>query len=248
LDARVKVIFTLAFLVCINLSPSGAWPAYILFLTLLICEALLSRISLRVVLLRSLISLPFILAAFPLLFTGTAPKFLLFSTSSRELMISQPGLIHFLSITIKSWLSILAAIMLTCTTRFQDLLLAFRQLGIQKTLVAILSLMWRYLSLIIDEALNLMRARNSRSGALDRKQKIGGSLCWRGKVTGKMTGNLLIRSLERSERVYVAMASRGYNGEIPVPAIKKFNTKDYFLMTVCVLISIVNLMIAKLFH
>jgi len=38
---------------------------------------------------------------------------------------------------------------------------------------------------------------------------------WRARVTGGMAGSLLLRSMERSERVYNAMLSRGYNGDLP---------------------------------
>ena len=41
----------------------------------------------------------------------------------------------------------------------------------------------------------------------------GGSIRWRAKVTGQMVGSLFVRSMERSERVFAAMQSRGYAGE-----------------------------------
>ncbi len=37
-----------------------------------------------------------------------------------------------------------------------------------------------------------------------------------------MAGNLLVRSFDRGERIYAAMAARGYDGEVrlfPLPAI-----------------------------
>ena len=40
---------------------------------------------------------------------------------------------------------------------------------------------------------------------------------------GGMAGNLFMRSLDRSERIYTAMLSRGYDGEvrsIPLPELK----------------------------
>jgi cobalt/nickel transport system permease protein len=52
--------------------------------------------------------------------------------------------------------------------------------------------------------------------------KSGGPLVWRAKVTGGMAGNLFIRSLDRGERIYDAMAARGYDGEVrafPLPTI-----------------------------
>ena len=85
--------------------------------------------------------------------------------------------------------------------------------------------MWRYLFVLVDEVLRLMRAREARSGhpVEPRRRRIGGSLAWRARVTGGMAGNLMLRSFDRSERIYAAMASRGYDGEVrglprpPVP-------------------------------
>jgi cobalt/nickel transport system permease protein len=244
LNTRVKSIFTLVFILCVSLSPSGSWPAYILFLTVLAAGITLSRLSIRRFLLRSLISLPFALAAFPLILTGPEPHRQFIVTDHIWLIISQPGLIQFVSIAIKSWLSLMAAILLSSTTRFEELLSAFRQLGLPKLLVSILSLMWRYLSLMVDEARSLARARESRSVG----QSSRGSLVWRAGVTGKMVGNLLLRSLERSERVYAAMSSRGYTGEPLYRISSPLTKKDYFMLLAGILLCIAILALAFLSH
>ncbi len=82
--------------------------------------------------------------------------------------------------------------------------------------------MWRYLFVLADEALRLLRARQARSGQTDRPGlKPGGSLSWRGRVAGGMAGSLFLRAFERSDRIYMAMVARGYDGEVrssPLPA------------------------------
>jgi cobalt/nickel transport system permease protein len=87
-----------------------------------------------------------------------------------------------------------------------------RTLGLPRLLVATVSFMYRYLFVIGEEALRLMRARDSRSARLPG-QKGGDSLGWRAKVLGHMVGSLFLRTYERSERVYAAMLARGYDGE-----------------------------------
>ena len=75
--------------------------------------------------------------------------------------------------------------------------------------------MWRYLFVLVDETLRLLRAREARSGHSGRTDlKAGGSLAWRARVTGGMAGNLLVRSFDRGERIHAAMAARGYDGEV----------------------------------
>jgi len=244
LNTRVKTIFTLVFILCVSLSPSGTWPAYILFLTLILSGVTLSRLSIKLLLIRSLISLPFVLAALPLLFTGPEPHRQLIINDQTMMLISQPGFERFISIAIKSWLSILAAILLSSTTRFEELLSAFRKLGLPILLVAILSLMWRYLSLMVDEAQSLSRARDSRSAGQSNK----GTLAWRAAVTGKMVGNLLLRSLERSERVYAAMAARGYSGEPLFRTSNSMSRNDYWILAFGIIICLMILVFAKLSH
>jgi cobalt/nickel transport system permease protein len=80
-------------------------------------------------------------------------------------------------------------------------------------MVAIISFMYRYLGVLGDEAQRMNRARASRSAARPGR-RAGGSLLWRGRVTGAMVGSLFLRSYERSERVYSAMLARGFDGEL----------------------------------
>jgi len=217
LDARVKLILTLAFILALSLTPSGAWPAYLLFLTLVLSAALLSHLGIRLVLRRALLALPFALAALPLIFTGPAPRFDWQITSTLSIPFSPAGIERFASIALRSWISVQAAIILAATTRFPDLLSALRQLHIPAVFIAIVELMWRYLFMLVDEANRLITARASRSAPLAGQRRAGGRLAWRARVTGGLAGNLFLRSLERSDRVYAAMLSRGYTGQPPVP-------------------------------
>lgn len=215
LDARVKVIFTLVFIIFLNLTPFRAWPAYILFLTISLSVALLSRLRIGFVLRRALLALPFVLAAVSLIFTGPPPYVNLHNFYGIQPHFSLQGFERFASIALKSWISIQAAILLTVTTHFSDILAAFKQLKIPRLFIAIIGLMWRYLFVISEEVLRMIRARASRSTTILYSPHAGGTLFWRAKVTGNMAGSLFLRSLERSDRVYAAMLSRGYTGELP---------------------------------
>jgi cobalt/nickel transport system permease protein len=224
-DARIKLVLAIAFIFANALLPAGAWPVYILMLALVLAVEVLSELGVAYVLKRSILALPFVLAALPLLFTVPGLPLVSFSLGSWDLTISQAGLVRFLSIALKSWISLHAAILLASTTTFPSLLMAMRAIKIPRLLVTVFGLMWRYLFVLVDEALRLMRARTARSGHSDQSGlKPGGSLAWRGKVTGGMAGNLFVRGFERSDRIYMAMVSRGYDGEtrsLPLPAISR---------------------------
>lgn len=221
-DARVKLVLVVAFIFTTALTPPGAWPVYILLMALAFAVELLSELGLSFYLKRALLALPFVLAALPVLFTVPGPALVHLPFG---LVISGPGLARFLSVALKSWISVQMAVMLASTTPFPEILLAMRALRLPKLLVAIIGLMWRYLFVMVDEAVRMMRARQARSGevgAAPGGRSSGGSVIWRARVTGGMAGSLFLRSLERSDRIYNAMLSRGYDGEtrlLPHPAI-----------------------------
>ncbi len=220
LDPRVKLVLVLAFILTTALTPSGAWPVYILLLTLALSAELLSELGIGFYLKRALLAIPFVLAALPVLVTLEGPALMQLPFG---LVLTSTGLERFISVALKSWISVQMAILLASTTRFPDILMAMRALRMPRLLVAIIGLMWRYLFVMADEALRLMRARQSRSGEIGLAgSRAGGSVVWRARVTGGMAGNLFLRSLERSDRIYMAMLSRGYDGEVrglPQPAV-----------------------------
>lgn len=237
MDARVKLILTLAFVIFLSLTPSNAWPAYLLFLTTTLALALLSHLGIGFVLRRAFVAIPFALAALPLAFTGAAPFFSIPLFQEAQLTVSLPGLGRFASITLKSWISIQAAILLAATTRFSDILTALRQLGLPGILVSIIGLMWRYLLVISNEATRMLRARSSRSTSPRGAHPAGGTIPWRARVTGGMVGSVLLRSLERSDRVYAAMLSRGYSGDLPASEAATLSRKNQrvLILGVCFL-------------
>lgn len=214
----------LAFIFTTALTPVGAWPIYILLLAIILSVILLSDLGLAYIWKRAALAFPFVLAALPIIFTAPGPTLFEIPIGQWTLSVSIPGLERFLSIAIKSWISVQAAIVLAASTSFPDLLVAMRAIRIPRMLVSIFGLMWRYLFVLADEVLRLNRARASRSGQLDMPGlRSGGSVAWRARVTGGMAGNLFLRALERSDRIYMAMLSRGYDGEIrslPLPKLK----------------------------
>lgn len=221
LDARVKFVLTLAFILTVSLTPVGAWPVYLLLLALIFSVEILSVLGIKYVHRRALLALPFMLAALPVLFTIEGQTLFTIPIGAWTLTASVEGLERFISVALKSWLSVQAAVVLAASTQFPELLQAMRAVGIPRLLVGMFGLMWRYLFVLVDEALRLMRARAARSGQSGAAgARSGGGVAWRARVTGGMAGSLFLRAFERSDRIYVAMLSRGYDGEVralPLP-------------------------------
>jgi cobalt/nickel transport system permease protein len=212
LDARVKLIVAILFILATALTPDGSWLAYVLLAALALGVILVSRLGLGFVQRRAAVALPFALAAVTVAFSTPGRSMLAVQVFRWQVAITDAGLVRFISVLFKSWLSVQMAVVLTASTRFPVLLQAMRSLRLPKILVSIIGFTYRYIFVIGDEVLRLMRARAARSGALDGRG--GGSIFWRARVTGGMAGSLFLRSVERSERIYDAMVARGYDGEV----------------------------------
>jgi cobalt/nickel transport system permease protein len=212
LDPRVKVVVTVLFILSNVLLPDGAWLAFLLSWGVLLLASGMAGLEFNYTLKRSLVALPFVLPAITILFTLPGQPLVTIPLSFWELTVSDAGLVRFLSIVVRSWLSVQMAILLTAATQFPDLMHALRHLRVPQILIAVISFMYRYLFVLADEVLRLLRARESRSARLPGYRS-GGSISWRARVAGNMAGQLFVRSYERSDRVYNAMLARGYSGQ-----------------------------------
>jgi cobalt/nickel transport system permease protein len=122
-----------------------------------------------------------------------------------QVSVTYHGLQVLVNIVIKAWLSILSLIWLTSTTKLPHLLHGLEQLRMPRVMVMILSFMYRYIFVLVDEAMRMKQARDSRN--------FGGGRWRQVRTMGNMIGTLFIRSYERGERVYAAMAARGFDGQ-----------------------------------
>ena len=230
-DPRVKLVLALAFILTVSLTPAQAWPVYLLLLSLVLSIEVLSHLGIGYVLRRAILAAPFVLAALPVIFTIQGKPLFSLGLGEWRLVASDQGLVRFLSIALKSWISVQAAIVLAATTPFPDLLVAMRAVRLPRLIVAVFGLMWRYLFVLVDEALRLMRARTARSGESSTPGgRGGGSLTWRGRVAGGMAGSLFLRAFERSDRIYNSMLSRGYDGELRALPLPVLHTRHWLVL------------------
>jgi len=228
LDPRVKLLLTITYILVASLTPVGAWPAYGLLFAFALAATLASNLGIGLVQRRALVALPFALAAITVVFNTDGPVAFDLPVGPWRWQATEPGLIKFASIMLKSWLSVQMAVVLAGSTPFPDLMTAMRALHFPGVLVSIVTFMWRYVFVLVDEAMRLTRARDARSATLPGS-KGGGGLAWRAKVAGGMAGNLFLRSYERSERIYQAMMARGYRGELRTLSPPHLHPRDWVL-------------------
>lgn len=114
------------------------------------------------------------------------------------------GWITFLSIFLKGGLTVAAGLLLIATTGMDGVASAMRMLKIPRLFVLQLLLTYRYISVLMEEVTRTLRAYSLRAPQQKGIQR---------RVWGSLTGQLLLRTLERAERVYQAMCLRGFTGE-----------------------------------
>mgnify|MGYP000411437505 CR=1 FL=1 len=107
----------------------------------------------------------------------------------------------------KGTLGVLASLTLAATTEPHDLIAGLRRLRFPKALVDVIANMLRYLDVVTTELTRMRVALTSR-GFTARNPRH-----W--AVIARSLGALFVRAYERGERVYLAMASRGYAGAMP---------------------------------
>ncbi|GAB4543479.1 MAG: cobalt ECF transporter T component CbiQ [Anaerolineales bacterium] len=229
LDPRVKAATTVLFIVSNALLPDGAWNAFFAAWMFLLAANFLSNLGTLYTFKRSLIALPFALIALTALFSTPGKALLQLTLFSLNFSITDAGVLRFFGVVIRSWLSVQMAILLVSTTRFPDLIHALEHLRVPATLTTIIAFLYRYLFVLVDEVYRLLRAREARSAALNGR-KPGGSLLWRARAAGNMAGQLFLRSYERSDRIYNAMISRGYAGQLYTLNPHEMKARDYFTL------------------
>lgn len=230
LDPRVKVLVTIAFILSNAILPNGSWSAFALAWLVLLMINDQSKLGLGFTFKRSFVALPFALVAISAIFSPLGEPLMEWNLGIITLIPTDYGVIRFLSILARSWLSVQMAILLVATTQFPDLIHAFEHLRVPRILTSIIAFLYRYLFVLTDEVFRLLRARDARSAGLPGVKR-GGSILWRAKTTGNMAGQLFLRSYERSDRIYNAMISRGYTGHLRTLNPHEINRLDWFMLT-----------------
>ncbi len=133
------------------------------------------------------------------------------------------GWVSFFSIILRFVLTVTAALILIVLTGFSSVCEALSKLGVPRPFVVQLLFFYRYLFVLTDEFQRMERARSLRSfhsGAMRYGTFIS------------IVGYLLLRTLDRAERIYRAMCCRGFDGHIRVMTSMKSGLKDYSFVVI----------------
>ena len=200
LDPRAKLVTTLIFLVCVVSYDKYEVSALLPFLVYPIALASAGRIPFGYLVLRVLAVAPFAVLV------GIFNPFF-----DREIALRigplgvSGGWVSFASILVRFGLSIGTAVVLIAVTSFDLLCLGLQRLGVPRVLTVQLLFLYRYIFVLGEEAVRLVRARALRSFG-NRGLEL--------QVYANLVGHLLLRTLDRARRIHLAMQCRGFSGEM----------------------------------
>lgn len=216
LDPRTRVLTTVCAVIIVASTPKGILGPFSAYAALCIVLLLTDRVSVRYIAQRCLVASPFILLASGLLMVQNG-------FSREAVAASAPAA---LSVAAKGYASVFLFSFLTGSTALSDLLAALRRLGSPHSLNLILSMMYRYTSLLTEEYSRMERARECRTVRPLGKQAFG--------VFSRQLGELFLRSWDRAERVHAAMLARGFDGVWPVSEQPRLSGLDFgFFFLAC---------------
>lgn len=131
------------------------------------------------------------------------------------------GWLSFASIVLRFSLTVSAALTLVACTGIHRLCAGLERMGLPRVFAVQLCLLYRYLFVIVDEGLRMKRGVAMRSM---------GRRTLRFSTYVSLVGHLLLRSMDRAQRVYQAMVSRGFAGQFRVLRPAAVGWKDAAFM------------------
>lgn len=219
LAPQCKIVAAGLFIVAVVLTPAEQLWAFALYVLLLAVAIDRSRVAVTFIIRRMSLGIPFLLFALALPFLGDGPR-----TEVLGIDVSSEGSWAALNLVMKAGFGIACSILLTATTSMADLLKGFARLRAPRTMIAIAGFMIRFGDLTTGEVRRMRTARLSRG--------YDPAWWWETRALATSIGTLFIRSFERGERVYLAMVSRGYRGDMPELAHDKAAPSDWLRTSV----------------
>ena len=253
LDPRAKLISILAVVFATSLIGDLRLLIFVYSLTLLF--SYLSKIDVWFFIKRVWLFIPIFagIIAIPMIFNIFFPgdplvRLVHFGAGSHlgpfslpeSIFITRQGVNAATIFTIRVATCVSAVVLLFLTTPQQILFKSLRTVRVPKLYVLTLEMTYRYIFLLMDLVREMYVAKKARTikamGMLDEQKWVGGRI-----------GYTLIRSLDMSEKVHMAMMSRGYNGDVRIMQEFKMRNRDYFAGTMALSMSVVLVLISQNF-
>lgn len=199
---QCKVAATALCILLVACTPRETFWPYLGYGLVLAAAAAVAQVPAMTLLRRLVVEIPFVFFVVLLPFLATGPRIHLLGVP-----LAIAGLQSGASILLKASFGLLATGVLAATTPLPEVITGLERLKVPAIFTAIASFMIRYVEVLNSELSRLRTARACRGG--DPRW------LWQAKDMAMCVGALFVRAFERGERVYLAMASRGYEGSLP---------------------------------
>lgn len=251
LDPRAKLISVLAVIFAASLIGDLRVLIFIYLLTIIFAYAskidllfFIKRVWLFIPIFAGVIALPMIFniflpgdPIFQIAYLGPGAHLGPFSLPE-SIFITRQGTLAAVIFTMRVAACVSAVVLLFITTKKQFLFKSLRSVGVPKLYVLTLEMAYRYIFLLMELVREMYIAKKARTirakGLVDEQKWVGGRM-----------GYTLIRSLDMSEKVHMAMTSRGFNGEVHIMQEFKFKNRDYLAGGAAISLSIVLVLISQ---
>jgi cobalt/nickel transport system permease protein len=217
IDARVKLFVALTILIMV-LSYRG-FPLPLLVTALCLFFCLKMKVPLRVFILR--FSEPLFIASvilfLKLFFSGHD---ILFSADILGLKVYgyKDGLMEGLMIACRIIGAVSVIAVLGFSTPFTEFIAGLSWFKVPKGFIEVLMFAYRYIFVLLEDALVIYQAQRNRLGYSNIKRGLGSF--------GILSGALILRAFEHSHNITTAMVQRGYDGNIPILKHKSFKASE----------------------
>ena len=218
LDPRAKIVATLAFILTVVSFERYAVAAMLPLVLFPLILAELGGISLRLIGRTLLLAAPFAV------FMGALNPW--FDQQPILLLwghVVTGGWLSFVSILLRFGLTVSAGLILIAGTGFYPICAGLRALGVPQVLITQLLLLHRYALVLGTEAARMSLARALRANG--RAMPLA--------VYASLLGHLLLRAVQRSERIHQAMLARGFTGAMPRPPSLCWKRRDTLFVLLC---------------
>ena len=251
LDPRVKMISILTLIFALSVTRDLRILALVYLVEMLLCAASLIGVGFFIKRVWLFIPLFTLVISIPMLFNVFLPGDPLFQVAylgenasigpimlPESIYVTSQGTNAALVFTLRVVVSVSAVVLLFLTTPQATLFKSLRSIGVPKLYVLTLEMAYRYIFMLTDlirEVYIAKRARTIRSRSMREEQKwVGGRI-----------GYILIRSLAISEKVHMAMVSRGFDGDVRIMQDFRLKAADYLFALSAFSISVILVLISQ---
>ena len=240
IDSRIKVLCCLLLVFAVSFIHSievlSAMLIFVIALSFIfrIPPGRIFRIWFGVPLFGFMVAIP---AIFNLITPGT--ELISWNIFKYHLAVTDAGVVVASRLVLRILCCVSIANILVATSKNEQIVDGVRKLGLPKVFGTVITMMNRYILVLLKTAQQQHLARLSRSiGGLSNKEQ-------RKWISGGM-GSLFISTYKLAGEVHRAMVSRGYDGDLVIPPLTAVSKKDFLFASVSLCLSAGFIIIDKL--